>query len=97
MPNHNGSLYTLGSNGSITGPIEASWESWLNDNREAFNITEHNEAAVKYCFMCSAVNVYNLFMELIRQDPSMVLMTKVTAAIKTDFDRYFVPKTDQPN
>lgn len=92
MPNHNGSHSLQESSGSTTGPIEASWESWLADNREPFGINEHNEAAVKYCFMCSAVNVYNLFMELIRQDPSMVLMTKVTAAVKKDFDQYFVPK-----
>lgn len=92
MPSHNGSHVLPELSGPSTGPIESSWESWLNDNREPFGINEHNEAAVKYCFMCSAVNLYNLFMEVIRQDPSMTLMTNVTAQVKQDFDRYFTPK-----
>lgn len=92
MPNHNGSHSLPELSGATTGPIEASWESWLNDNREAFGITEHNVDAVKYCFMCSAVNIYNLFMETLRQDPSMTLLTRITADMKKEFDQYFTRK-----
>lgn len=92
MPNHNGSHSLQELSGSTTGPIEASWEAWLNDNRVPFHIDESNEAAVKYCFMCSAVHVYNLFVEMLRVDPSLTLLPKVTADMKKDFDSYFTPK-----
>lgn len=92
MPNHNGSHSLPELSGVTTRPIESSWESWLNDNREVFNINEQNEAAVKYCFMCSAVNVYNLFMEVMRQDPSMMLMIRISADVKREFDQYFTRK-----
>lgn len=95
MPNHNGSHSMQELSGS-TGPVESAWEVWKSQNAETFNINESNEAAVKYCFMCSAVHIYNLFMETLRTDPSLSLMTKISADIKRDFDLYFQPST-KPN
>lgn len=92
MSNHNGSHSLPELSGSITGVLESSWQSWLEDNREAFHIDDRNEAAVKYCFMCSAVSMYNLFMETLRQDPSMTLLTRITADMKKEFDQYFTRK-----
>lgn len=90
MPNHNGS-HSLQELSGFTGPVESAWQVWKAENAAIFNIIESNEAVVKYCFMCSAVSVYNLFMETLRTDPSLNLMTKISADIKRDFDLYFQP------
>lgn len=45
---------------------------------------------LKLCFYLAAVSVYNTILECIRRDESLVLLTEVTAAMKKDFDQYFV-------
>ena len=74
--------------GTITGPVDAMWRNWLA-NQALPNLTAKEQDALRFCFYCSATSMYNTFLEVLRRDGTLHLLTLVTADIKEDVETYF--------
>lgn len=89
MGNQDPSPNGAASPGSTTGPIELMWENWLEANRAILDINENNVLAVKYCFYCAAVQVYNALVQSMHVDLTLKTTSVLSEAMRLDLNHYF--------
>jgi len=86
MSNQKTSQEELASAGNTIGPVEQCWQQL--QTQVDFGDDE-SRAHGKRIFYSAMVQSYNLFVECMRFDPSLKVMSVVTAAMKHDMDTYF--------
>lgn len=87
MTNPNVSQSLLELNGD-SGPVEQMWQEFLrNHTDESFSENQRQNARV--IFYIASARMYDIFVSVMRADPSMKLMVEVTQAISTDINGFF--------
>lgn len=81
--------------GSTIGPIEMFWVGWL-ENNPGLGIDENNIVAVKYCFYCAAVQVYNAFVHSMHIDLTLKTTSILSEAMRLDLNKYFDAEVPGP-
>lgn len=91
MSNQNNSPSPPGSSGPTTSlkPLDFVWQQLVQVNEQTGHYPLHLQELMKYTFMQGATASYNLLINALRQDPSMLVMANVSADMLREINEYF--------
>lgn len=71
-----------------SGPVEQMWEAFLRDHTDE-SFSENQRQNARVIFYIAAARMYDTLVTMVKLDPTMGLMVRVTELIHKDIDAFF--------